>query len=189
MEAVIYLIFYALVIGLQVVIAYYLYDTLIRVPRQYRATEPYFAWLTLIPIAGLVFGWILYPFKIPQSLKSYYESTGRIPDGAPADFGKGIGLGYIISATACIIPIVNFIAWIPALVFFIIYLVKLGKMRQLLPTEPDKSPAPINPQVRQAAYSADRPDKYEQLNKLKKLKDEGVLTDDEFAAEKKKLLG
>ena len=41
----------------------------------------------------------------------------------------------------------------------------------------------------QAAPAAEEPDKFEELKKLGELHDAGVLTDEEFAAQKAKILG
>jgi hypothetical protein len=48
--------------------------------------------------------------------------------------------------------------------------------------EPAPAPAPAPPPVEEA-------DPYEQLTEAKKLLDAGILTEEEFAAEKKKILG
>jgi hypothetical protein len=45
--------------------------------------------------------------------------------------------------------------------------------------EPEPAPAPAAPQ----------PDAIEQLRELAKLRDDGILTEEEFAAEKRKILG
>lgn len=160
-------------IGFSAWIAYSLHDGLLRIPKQYRTTEPYFAWLTLVPLAGIVFYWILLPFKIPESLKNYF-SENSVNQEMPTDFGKSMGLGTVISATLMIVPFINFIAWIPTIVFFILFMLQFKKMVKQLPQ-------------RIATISANT-DKFAQLEKLKKLLDDGVLTEDEYKIEKQKLL-
>ncbi len=69
------ILFILLGVAINVFIAFSLWDTISRTPKQYRAIEPYFAWLTLIPLAGFIFFWILIPFKIPESLKNTFLIT------------------------------------------------------------------------------------------------------------------
>jgi uncharacterized membrane protein len=73
-----------------------------------------------------------------------------------------------------IVPFINFIAWIPTIVFFILFMLQFKKMVKQLPQ-------------RIATISANT-DKFAQLEKLKKLLDDGVLTEDEYKIEKQKLL-
>ena len=157
------------VLVVQVGISYLLFTGLKRIPARYREVEPYFAWLMLIPIAGYVFTWILLPFKIPASLGRYFSENPA--EALPLDYGRGMGLGAVISSTACLIPVINLIAWIPALVCTVIYLVQFQRMVQKLP-------------------EAEHPmqDRLSQLEKIKKLLDSGALTPEEYAREKGKLL-
>lgn len=127
---------WAVALVVQAIVAYLIYDGLIRIPRDHRTIEPYLVWLTLIPVAGLVFWWVLLPFKIPESLRGYFERNPSAERGVPPDYGKGLGLGYTISATACLIPILNFIAWIPALVFLVLYMVQYRQIVAKLPPFP-----------------------------------------------------
>jgi uncharacterized membrane protein len=164
---VLILAFVALLV--QVGICYLLFAGLKRLPARYREVEPYFAWLMLIPIAGFVFMWILLPFKIPDSLKRYFSENPA--ESLPLDYGRGMGLGAMISYTACIVPLINLIAWIPAFVCTTIYLVQFQRMVQKLPA------------------SSELPgDRLSQLEKIKKLLDSGALTPEEYAREKAKLL-
>ncbi|GEM_PF-3535320 len=125
---IVWLIFF----GIEVWIAYLLYDGLSKIPKQHRTTEPYYAWLILIPLAGFVFYWILLPFKIPESFKNYFSENPGDRD-YPIDFGKTMGLGVVISLTLMIIPIVNLIAWISMPVFLVLFLFEFRKMVQQLP--------------------------------------------------------
>lgn len=153
----------------QVGISYLLFIGLKRLPARYRETEPYFAWLMLIPIAGFAFTWILLPFKIPASLGRYFAEHPT--EALPLDYGRGMGLAAVISYTACLIPVINLVAWIPALTCTIIYLVQFQRMVQKLP----EAEVPVQ-------------DRLSQLEKIKKLLDSGALTPEEYAREKAKLL-
>ena len=54
--------------------------------------------------------------------------------------------------------------------------------------EPYAAPPPAAPQYAPPAPSADSDDMFEQLNKLGELRDRGILTDEEFAAQKSRIL-
>jgi hypothetical protein len=171
-------------------VAYLLWDGLSRIPKENRTVEPYFAWLTLIPLAGIVFLWILLPFKIPESLRSYFASQER--DSPNLDYGKAHGLGTMISYSCIIIPFINFIAWIPALVFLILYLIQFrGFAQQLPPRMPNiaanQGTAPLFASTPQRS-NTNTVDRYGELEKLKKLLDDGVLSQEEFETEKRRIL-
>lgn len=59
---------------------------------------------------------------------------------------------------------------------------RTGTQTQQQPTQPEDQPAAAQP-------VQSEPDVTEQIRKLAELRDEGLLTDEEFAAEKKDLLG
>jgi hypothetical protein len=52
----------------------------------------------------------------------------------------------------------------------------------------EQAPAPAPEQAAPAAQSDSPDDRYAQLEQLAKLKEQGILTDEEFAAEKAKIL-
>lgn len=186
-----------LLIIVEIVFAYRLYQGLQNIPEKYRTTEPYTAWFTLIPVAGIAFYWILLPHRIPESFRNYFsENPGSGKE--PKDYGKAMGLGTAISTTCLLIPVVNVIAWIPAVIFLVVFLVQFTEMEKQLSRK--NANAPI-------AYQADRPnpgghgaapraprsaeashDKFTQLERLKQLLDKDVLTADEYQEEKRKLL-
>lgn len=170
-------------LGIAIWIAYLLYDGLLRIPKQHRTVEPYFAWLTLIPLAGVIFYWILLPFKIPESLKNYFSENPGNGDYA-TDFGKNMGLGAVISATLMIVPFINSIAWIPALVFLVLFLMQFRKMVKQIP----QAVTVVATTHGSTNMTAGHSDKYSQLEKLKKLLDDGVLTEEEYKIEKQRLL-
>lgn len=167
------------VLAMTIVGAWLLYDALKRIPPEHRKAEPFFGWLTLIPIAGVVFLWILLPFKVPESFDSYIRSED--PPGAKEndDYGRKIGLWTMISCSLLFVPFVNAIAAPVFIILFLIYITDLNRYRHLLPENP------TNPtQFRNNKSSA----RYSELAELKKLLDDGALTQDEFETEKKKIL-
>lgn len=160
--------------ALQIVVAYFLYDGLSRIPEEYRTIDPLFAWLVLIPVAGIVFIWILFPFKIPESLKAYFENTRDIPPDS--DYGRRTGITYAILMTIGSLGPLIILAGIPAVIFLLLYLKQFRQWADQLPAK--------------AAKTAKVPDhRYEQLDKLKKLLDDNAITQEEFNTEKRKLLG
>jgi uncharacterized membrane protein len=159
-------------IGLNIWAAFLMWDILSRIPAEKRTIEPYFPWLTLIPVAGFVFQWIIIPFKLPETLKNHFLGSG---DLAMIESTRKIGLWYMITLSCTIIPLLNFIAWIPALVFFIILLVKLVAINDALPAK-----VTSNQKLKTSNY--------EQISKLKELYDSGAITEEEFNSEKNKIL-
>lgn len=165
-------------IAIQVVVAYFLYDGLSRIPQKYRQAEPYFAWLTLIPLAGIVFLWILLPFKIPESMKLYFADNPQLDDSTNKDFGKAMGLGTVISLTLTVVPYVAMIAWIPLLIFLILFMIQFSAMVKQLPSKESST--------NQNSYN--NLDAFDQLIKLKNLLDNNVITEEEYKVAKQKLL-
>jgi hypothetical protein len=168
------LFFSLIVFALQILMAYFLYDGINKIPNKFRTVEPYFAWLTLIPLVGFVFYWILLPIKIPESFK-YFFYQNPVQDELPKDFGKSLGLWAVISSTLLIFPIINALALIATIVFTILYFIQFRKIVSHLPIIKEKN-------------ETNYPDKYDQLAKLKQLYDEGAITEDEFKKEKINLL-
>lgn len=126
---VIFLGILSVVIGVHAVICYLLTLPLKRLPEQYRLMAPGQVWLLLIPCFNLVWNFFVYQ-RIADSLKAYFDSVG---DPTVGDCGKGVGLWYAISVCCCLVPCLNYIAWLPALILLIIYLVKIHELKQRLP--------------------------------------------------------
>ncbi|MFH1219118.1 MAG: zinc ribbon domain-containing protein [Candidatus Eisenbacteria bacterium] len=122
-----------------IVVAYLLYDALSRVPERYRAAPPYFAWLTLIPVAGVAFYWILLPFKVPESFQRYFSDHPN-ETAKSQDCGKALGLACVILGVLCLIPILDIIASIPALIVLILYLRRVAAMAKLIPVQAPHQP-------------------------------------------------
>jgi hypothetical protein len=61
--------------------------------------------------------------------------------------------------------------------------------RQAARAAPQEAPPPAEPAAAPAPSAGPTPDAIEQLKELADLKDQGVLTEEEFAAQKAKILG
>jgi hypothetical protein len=85
--------------------------------------------LMLIPCVNLVMAFIVFP-KIAAGFKSYFDAQGRTDVG---DCGQQLALFYAISIVCCVVPYLNFIAGIAALVLMIVLLVKfMGYKSEIL---------------------------------------------------------
>jgi hypothetical protein len=93
-----------------------------------RPIAPGLVWLFLIPVFNLIWSFFLVTY-----LKSGYEkmnAAGRL--SAPSSAGFGVGIGYAVSLALCIIPGINFVSWIPALVLWILHWVQVSATRKLV---------------------------------------------------------
>ncbi len=124
-------------IGLAIAIVYLLtlHKCLGRVSPQNRAMAPGLVWLNLIPLVGLVWNFFVV-LNISKSLVAEGQTRGiNLGDG-----GKTVGLVMAILVACSIIPLVNMLTGIGALVFWILYWVKIaGYSNQLAQSAP---PAP-----------------------------------------------
>lgn len=174
----------ALILVVEITVAYLLYQGLKKIPERHRATESFMPWLTLIPVAGIAFYWILLPFKIPESFRNYFsENPGNGKE--PKDYGKGMGMGAAICSTLLLIPVVNVVAWIPAGIFLLVFMLQFAEMVRQLPAS-TSSQSPMYRSPSRAMQSSN--DKFAQLEKLKQLLDQDILTADEYQSEKRKIL-
>lgn len=174
----------ALILVVEITVAYLLHQGLKKIPEQYRATESFMPWLTLVPIAGLAFYWILLPFKIPESFRNYFaENPGNGQE--PKDYGKGMGMGAAICATLLLVPVINVVAWIPAGIFLLVFMLQFAEMVRQLPANTGSHP-PVRHAPSRAMPSPD--DRFARLERLKQLLDEDILTADEYQSEKRKIL-
>jgi hypothetical protein len=89
---------------------------------QNRTTSPDSAWLLLIPLFNMVWGFILYP-RISESLEREFRQRNLPIEPQPA---KSLGLALAILQVCCIIPLVGILAGLGALICFIMYWVKIS---------------------------------------------------------------
>jgi len=118
------LIFYAVIIliaiGIQVMFLLSMSKCFKAISPRNRQMQPGQVWLALIPLFGFVWT-IIMILKLSDSLRDEYDDRGIRGDG---DFGKTLGIVYIVS---------SFICGPVALITFIMYWIKVaGYSKQLL---------------------------------------------------------
>ncbi len=122
-------VFWGIALCIEIVICFFLFKIYKRVPAQFRKMEPGLVWLLLIPCFNLV--WNFFTFiRLSRSLKEYFNSIGN---SAAGDCGEGLGLAYSICAAAQIVPCLNLVVWVPAIVLVILYLVKANQLSEQIP--------------------------------------------------------
>jgi hypothetical protein len=94
-----------------------LQKALTRCAPENRKMEPGMVWLMLIPLFNLV--WVFFVVtNISASIEAELKKRGIADKPEPT---KKIGLAYAILSVCSIIPLVNFLAFIPLLICWIIY--------------------------------------------------------------------
>lgn len=103
--------------------------------------EPVMVWLCLAPIVNLIFNFIVV-LAMAKSLRNEFNRRGVfVADPMP---GQGIGLAMSICACCGIVPIVNAISWIPQIILWIMYWVKMAEYSRMLDMYPAQ-PAAVAP--------------------------------------------
>jgi hypothetical protein len=105
-----------------------LYKSLRLVPESKLEFPAWFAFMILIPLAGIVFSWMVVPFNIPKSFERAVAGNAEAETKARSLFG--IGLTLVILETVAWIPYIGFIAMIPTIVLWIIFWVKVVDFRR-----------------------------------------------------------
>ncbi|OHX12473.1 hypothetical protein [Chromobacterium sphagni] len=85
-------------------------------------------WLALIPFVGAIW-YMVYIILLSRALKRELAQRGLAGDGA-----AGISLALVILLALCFVPYANLIAFIPALVLWLMHWVKMAGYRKLLQT-------------------------------------------------------
>jgi hypothetical protein len=109
---------------INVIVCFLLYKPLSKLPESFRPFNPGLVFLMLIPIANFVMPFMI-SISFTDGFKNYFESIG---DQSNGDCGKTIGLVWAIAGVCSIIPIVNYLAPLVALICMIIFVVKLWSM-------------------------------------------------------------
>lgn len=135
--------FVLLAIAFKVGVAWFLSDTLARIPAEHRKQEPGLAWLLVIPCVDVVWKFFVWP-KVAESFQSYFASKGRYDYG---DCGAQLAtiycvIGVVTLFLGCLgqIPIVGLVALINlplgilALVLWVLLIAKFAQLRKELPT-------------------------------------------------------
>lgn len=91
--------------------------------------QPGMVWLLLIPFFNLI--WIFFVVTgIGKSLGAEFRRRGTpTPDPYPT---QSIGIAMAICHCCCIIPVINILAGLAALVLWIVYWVKVAEFSRLL---------------------------------------------------------
>jgi hypothetical protein len=84
--------------------------------------EPGQVWLQLIPLFGLFWQFVVVN-RIAESLRKEYRSRGWRKSG---DFGQGLGTIECVLTVLSLVPFINYLTSLPALICFIIYWVKIA---------------------------------------------------------------
>jgi len=103
-----------------------------------RPMAPGLVWLMLVPLVNLV--WV---FFVVVHLRTGYAAMaahGRL--SGPTTAGYGVGLAYAICMASTIIPLVNLLTMVPALVLWIIHWVQVSGARGLVKTGPSRRVEP-----------------------------------------------
>lgn len=103
---------------------YFIYKPYSQLPEQFHTLSPALIWLLLVPIVNLVMIFFV-ALQVPDAFKRYFDTVGNHTVG---DCGKTVGLIWGVSVLCGFIPVLNYIAWVPALVCMIMFIVKLWNM-------------------------------------------------------------
>jgi hypothetical protein len=112
-----------------IVVCILLRESFNRIPPQFRKQEPGMVWLLLIPCFSVVWNFFVFP-RLSQSFKAYFDSVNRTDVG---DCHGSIGLAYSICCAVSVVPYLNCLTGICALVLLIIYLVKINELKNQIP--------------------------------------------------------
>lgn len=122
-------IFVAIFLVLSIFFSISLYRALKRVPAAQLLFPAWFVWMFFVPLAGYVFVWLMLPFGVPKSFAQ------AVPDNLNAQKRTrtlfGLGLTHCILLIITLIPYAALVFFLPMLVIWIIYWVKVIAFRKL----------------------------------------------------------
>ncbi len=120
-------------LAIQALVCWLLYDAWKRIPPPYLEGEPWHAWLLMVPLLGLIMGFFVHP-RIARSYRNYLAAW-NIHDAG--DCGEQIGQAYAICAACSVIPYLGSLAAMAGFVLIIVFLVKItGLKKRLVPVQP-----------------------------------------------------
>ncbi len=99
---------------------------------QSRTMQPGMTWLLLIPLVSVIWHFFVV-LALSASLGNEFRARG-IP--APPEPGKGLGLAMCICGACCVVPLVNLLAFLPLLILWIIYWIKIADFSRMLDQPP-----------------------------------------------------
>jgi hypothetical protein len=94
-----------------------------------RTMEPGMVWLCLIPLVSLIWNFFVV-LAIADSLGNEFKLRNIPSDDAKP--GKNIGIALSVCNACMIVPLVNVLAMLPALILFIVYWVKIAEYARRL---------------------------------------------------------
>lgn len=119
------------IIALQIFFLLTLFRCMNKINIENRTMEPGLVWLNLVPMLNL--GWIFYTvIKMKESLEKEFSSRNLPGDG---DFGYKVGLTYAILAACSAVPYIGVLPGIAAIVFWIMYWMKISEFSKQLDEE------------------------------------------------------
>jgi hypothetical protein len=96
-----------------------------KIPEKFRAMPPVKVWLLMIPCFNLVWSFWVFP-GLSKSFQAYFDSIG---DKSAGDCYAKVALWLCISQACCIVPCLNYLAGLAALVLLILYLIKAIELK------------------------------------------------------------
>jgi hypothetical protein len=101
--------------------------------------DPVMPWLCIVPFVNLVFNFFLV-LGMAKSLRNEFNRRGiSVADPTP---GQSIGLAMSICACCGVVPILNLVSWIPQVILWIVYWVKISEYSRILDLHPPQIAAP-----------------------------------------------
>jgi hypothetical protein len=96
-----------------------------KIPEKFRAMPPNKVWLLMIPCFNLVWGFWVFP-GLSKSFQAYFDS---VDDKSVGDCYAKVALWLCISQACCIVPCLNYLAGLAALVLLILFLIKTNELK------------------------------------------------------------
>jgi hypothetical protein len=93
-----------------------------------RAMSPGLAWLLLIPLFNYIWIFVVV-IRLARGYQRMWENQ-RL--SSETNGGYGVGIAFAVSWVLCLIPLINLLAWIPALVFWVLHWVRVSQAKKLV---------------------------------------------------------
>ena len=129
-DAMIGLLTFLLIAGLNVFVTAFVWAILKRVPMVYRKIRPELVWLMAIPCLNVIWAFFVFPL-VSQSLKAYFHDHERADVGS---CGEYTGFFFCVFQFLSCLPGLGILGW-AALVLLIVYFVQTYQLSQQIPIE------------------------------------------------------
>lgn len=97
-----------------------------------RLMQPGLVWLMLIPFLDLIWHFFIV-VNMAGSLEKEFNERGIVSEPEP---GKAVGFAMCICNACSLIPYVNSVSWMAALICWIVYWVKIAECSRILQFQP-----------------------------------------------------